>query len=72
MPSIVELLESSRRELLDTSTRNRLLSMPLQSKSARIIHVSDEKSDQVFRILVTEKKIMSLAPRTGGKLGHIA
>jgi very-short-patch-repair endonuclease len=66
MPSIIELLESNRRELLDTSTRNRLLSMPLQSKSARIIHVSDEKSDQVFRILVTEKKTMSFAPRPGG------
>lgn len=66
MPSTIELLESNRRELLDTSTRNRLLSMPLQSKSARIIHVSDERSDQVFRILVTEKKTMSFAPRPGG------
>jgi very-short-patch-repair endonuclease len=66
MLSIAELLEANRRELLDTSTRNRLLSMPLQSKSARIIHVCDEKSDQIFRILVSEKKTMSFASRPGG------
>ena len=57
MPSIEQLLEASRRELLDLSTRNRLLSMPVESKSAKVIHVRDEKSDQVFRLLVGERKV---------------
>ncbi len=36
--------------------------MPVQSKSARIIHVKDEKSDHVFRILVSERKSMAFLP----------
>ena len=40
--SIQELLDRSRKELLDLSTRNRLLSIPVNSKSARIIQVHDE------------------------------
>ena len=56
------LLEESRRELLDLSTRNRLLAMPLQSKSARIINVHDEKSDEIFRLLVTESKTLAFQP----------
>jgi hypothetical protein len=43
MAQLEKLLEESRRELLDLSTRNRLLSTPLESKSARVIHVDDEK-----------------------------
>jgi hypothetical protein len=34
-----QLLERSRKELLDLSTRNRLLSMHVGSKSARLIQV---------------------------------
>ncbi len=59
MISLEQLLEESRRELLDLSTRNRLLSMPVESKSARVIHVVDEKGDQVFRILVADQKAMT-------------
>ena len=62
MPSIATLLEENRRELLDLSTRNRLLSMPTESKSARVIHVRDEKSDTVFRLLVTEHKSLTFLP----------
>jgi len=62
MVSIEKLLEESRRELLDLSTRNRLLSMPVESKSARVIHVRDEKSDEVFRLLVSEKRGMGFLP----------
>ena len=59
MPTIEQLLNESRRELLDLSTRNRLLSMPVESKSARMVHVRDEESDEVFRLLVREKKTMA-------------
>jgi hypothetical protein len=42
MPTIQELLEKRRSELLDLSTRNRLLSIPVNSESARIIQVYGE------------------------------
>jgi very-short-patch-repair endonuclease len=57
-----ELLDRTRKELLDLSTRNRLLSIPVNSKAARIIVMHDELSDEVFRLLVTEKKSLSFAP----------
>ena len=60
--SIQELLDRSRKELLDLSTRNRLLSIPVNSKSARIIQVYDELSAEVFRMLVNEKKALSFLP----------
>jgi very-short-patch-repair endonuclease len=62
MAQLEKLLEESRRELLDLSTRNRLLSIPVESRSARVIHVGDEKSDVVFRLLVEERKAMGFLP----------
>src|SRR4029077_14833161 len=62
MAQLEKLLEESRRELLDLSTRNRLLAIPVESKSARVIHVRDEKSDVVFRLLVEERKAMGFLP----------
>jgi hypothetical protein len=62
MASLEKLLEESRRELLDLSTRNRLLAIPVDSKSARVIQVCDEKSDVVFRLLVEEQKTMGFFP----------
>lgn len=59
MLSLENLLEQNRRELLDLSTRNRLLSMPVESKSARVVHVRDEHSDEIFRLLVTGKKTLT-------------
>ncbi len=56
MISLEKILEENRRELLDLSTRNRLLSMPVETKTARVVHISDERSDEIFRLLVTEKK----------------
>ena len=64
MPATTEeLLDKSRRELLDLSTRNRLLSIPVGSSSARIVAVRDEISEQVYRLLVGEKKAFSFLPR---------
>lgn len=62
MVSLERLLEESRRELLDLSTRNRLLSMPVESKSARVIHVRDEKSDHVLRLLASDRKTVAFLP----------
>lgn len=54
--SIHDLLQRSRQELLDLSARNRLLSIPVDSRSARLIQIHDELSEEVFRLLVTERK----------------
>lgn len=53
---LVEKLERARVELLDLSARNRLLSMPRSGKSARTIEIVDEKSAEIFRLLVREGK----------------
>jgi very-short-patch-repair endonuclease len=65
--SIQELLDRSRKELLDLSTRNRLLSIPVNSKSARMVQVYDELSDAVFHLLVSEKKGLSFLPGKAAK-----
>lgn len=62
MATLESLLDASRRELLDLSARNRLLSMPVESKSARTVRVHDERSDNVFRQLVREHKTLSFLP----------
>src|ERR1043166_3045299 len=65
--SIQELLDRSRKELLDLSTRNRLLSIPVTSKSARIVQVYDERSVEIFRLLVTDKKRLVFLPGKAAK-----
>lgn len=70
MPSdLRQRLDRARRELLDLSARNRLLSIPVASLSARVIHVADELSTEVFRLLVTERKTASFLPgrKSAGK-----
>lgn len=47
-------LQRAREELLDLSARNRLLNVPRSSKSAKTIEIVDERSSEVFRILVRE------------------
>lgn len=59
---IADILERSRQSLLDLSLRNRLLNVPAQSKNARIIHIADELSPEIYRILVTDGKSMSFLP----------
>lgn len=65
-----ELLDQARRELLDLSTRNRLLAVPIASRTARLVEVIDERGAEVFRLLVAERKALSFlagAPRTAEK-----
>jgi hypothetical protein len=62
MPVLLELLERARRELVDLSTRNRLLSAPVSSKSARVIHVQEELATEVFRPLARERKSLGFLP----------
>lgn len=64
-------LERARTELLDLSARNRLLHVPRFSKSAKTIDVVDEKSPEIFRLLVRESKpftfIAGRADRAGSE-----
>ena len=53
---ITDKLDRARMDLLDLSARNRLLNMPRSSKGARSIDIVDEKSAEIFRLLVQEGK----------------
>jgi hypothetical protein len=60
--SIAKKLERAREELLDLSARNRLLNMPRHSRAAQTIEVIDEKSTEVYRLLVREGKALTFLP----------
>lgn len=62
MSALLERLERARRELLDLSTRNRLLAAPVNSTSARVVQVHDEVAAEVFRLLVRERKRFRFLP----------
>lgn len=49
-------LDKARTELLDLSARNRLLNIPRFSKTAKTIEIVDERSTEIFRLLVRENK----------------
>jgi hypothetical protein len=55
-------LEKTRRDLLELTARNRLVHTPLEGKRKSWIPISDERSDQLFDILVRQGKVMSFLP----------
>jgi very-short-patch-repair endonuclease len=62
-------LKETRKELLETSVRSRLLHTPLGSSRAKIIEIRDELAEQVFRILVHEGRSMSFLPSPDDREG---
>jgi very-short-patch-repair endonuclease len=58
-------LDRARTELLDLSARNRLLNIPRSAKSAKTLEVVDERSMEVFRLLVRESKPFTFLPGKG-------
>ena len=58
--NISKKLESSRKELLDLGLRNSLLNYRV-SKS-RSVDITGESSAEIFRLMVSENKIMSFLP----------
>jgi len=64
------ILENARRELLDTTTRNRLLSTPRSQTRSSRLEIVDELSEQVFQRLVVEKKAMSFLPVASEEQGE--
>ncbi|QDU44533.1 ATP-dependent RecD-like DNA helicase [Symmachiella dynata] len=67
--SILEKLESARRDLLDLTGRNRLISTPRSSTRSGRLEIVDELAEAVYRILVQENKMMSFLarPEDGGE-----
>lgn len=66
MATIAQKLDQARQSLLDLSARNRLLSIPKRS-SGKLINIYDEKTAEIYRILVADSKSMTFAPgRKGG------
>jgi hypothetical protein len=61
MISIRERLLKERHALLDLSTRNRLLNIPLRTRNNRAVEIVDEKAAETFRLL-TSNKAFSFLP----------
>lgn len=59
--SILQQLQVARKDLLDLSARNRLLNAPLGRGKSTRLDVVDERSTDIFRLLVTERREMSFA-----------
>jgi very-short-patch-repair endonuclease/DNA polymerase III delta prime subunit len=60
--SLIGKLSRGRMELLDLSTRNRLIHVPRRSKSAKTVEAIDELTAEVYRLLVTEGRTLTFAP----------
>lgn len=56
-------LEAARRELLDLTARNRLLNTPRRVARTTRLDIVDERSQDIFRLLVNEGRAMSFEPR---------
>jgi hypothetical protein len=63
-------LDRARMELLDLSARNRLLNMPRSGKSAKILEVVDERSSEIFRLLVGQNRVFTFLPGRGAANGE--
>ncbi|HEV2650615.1 MAG TPA: DUF4011 domain-containing protein, partial [Rhizomicrobium sp.] len=62
-PTLRDVLLKERSALLDLSTRNRLLSIQLRTRNARLIEIVDEKPAEVRRLLESGKSLAFLPGR---------
>lgn len=68
--SLQQKLERARTELLDLSARNKLLNIP-RSKTAKLLEIIDERSTEIYRLLVKEGKVFTFLPGREGKKGEL-
>ena len=68
--SLKQKLERARTELLDLSARNKLLNIP-RSKTAKLLEIIDEKSTEIYRLLVKEGKVFTFLPGRAGRKGEL-
>ncbi len=66
---MVERLRKTRESLLDLSRRNRLINCPKSNARSKRLDIVDERSDEVFRMLVVEGRAFSFLPGAGDKSG---
>lgn len=59
------VLQRAREELLDLSARNRLINTPRDPSRGKKLDIVDERSEEVFRRLVRERRAMSFQPGRG-------
>ncbi len=64
-PGLSNILQKAREELLDLSARNRLINTPRDPARGKKLDIVDERSEEVFRLLVRERKAMSFLPGKG-------
>lgn len=62
-------LSDARRELLDLTTRNRLIHTPRGRARSKAIEIVDERTEHIHRLLVTEKKAFTFLPREEEPVG---
>jgi very-short-patch-repair endonuclease len=58
-PRLVRLLKDAQKQLLETGTRNRLVHVNRDAARANVINIVNERSEEVFRLLVTDRRTMS-------------
>ena len=61
-----QAIKSLKEKLIDTSKRNRLINSPIGKNRGKCLDIVDERSDEVFRLLLLEKKKMRFAPSEDG------
>ncbi|MEM1108189.1 MAG: DUF4011 domain-containing protein [Planctomycetota bacterium] len=59
---LMRRLDAARQDLLELSTRNRLLNTPRRRKRSRALEIVDEKSDAIFHLLVDKGNALSFVP----------
>lgn len=64
-PQLADIIARTRSNLLDLSLRNRLLNTPRSAAKSKRLDIVDEKSDEVYRILVSDQRAMTFLPGTG-------
>jgi very-short-patch-repair endonuclease len=68
-PRLASILQRTRANLLDLSLRNRLLNTPRTATRSKRLDIVDEKSNEVFRILVREQRAMTFLSGQGEESG---
>ena len=60
-------IQHLKEQLIDISKRNRLINTPIGKKRGKHLDIVDERSDEVFKLLVRKKKKMQFAHTEGKK-----
>ena len=62
MERVLRKLADARNKLVDRNLRNRLISTPLENSRTKSLRVSGGESEQIFTIMLNQKKQMTFLP----------